>query len=85
MPATWISGVGAAHRVAQAADVGQAGPHELDRPAVAAAFWARCCGGRRVADERDDVVAAVVEPLDDGPPDEPGAAGDDDAHGVGRA
>ena len=63
----------------EAADVGQVVLHELgaERRQVAG------LGG--VADERDDVVAAVAQPLDDGPPDEPGAAGDDDAHQEGPA
>ena len=54
----------------------------IDPPSVAALVH-EVLGGRRVADERDHVVAAVVQPLDDGPPDEPGPAGHDDAHGVG--
>ena len=81
LPATWISA--SAPRIASSRPPASA---RLDRTSVidppspppCTRCWA--VAGSRT---RRHVVAAMVQPLDDGPPDEPGPAGHDDAHQVG--
>ena len=51
----------------------------------AAAAAAELGDVRRPPDERADAIAAREQALDEGGPDEPGRAGDEDAHALSRS